>query len=54
MNVRGEPICETLADALNCFKSAGLDFLIVEDCVLYRADQDPLVLANSSPCVGID
>ena len=54
MNVRGEPVCETLADSLNCFKSSGLDFLIVEDCVLYRADQDPLVMANFSTRVGID
>ena len=54
MNVRGEPICETLADSLNCFKSAGLDFLIVDGYILYRNEQNPLVMANFSTRVGID
>jgi carbamoyltransferase len=54
LNVRGEPICETVSDSLNCFKAAGLDFLIVEDFVLYRCDQDPLIIADHKSRLGLD
>jgi carbamoyltransferase len=38
-NVRGEPIVATPEDAYRCFMTAGIDWLVLEDCVLARADQ---------------
>jgi carbamoyltransferase len=36
-NVRGEPIVRTPADALRCFRRAGLDLLVLEDCLVTAA-----------------
>ncbi len=38
-NVRGEPIVHTPDDAYRCFMNTDMDWLVVEDCVLDRADQ---------------
>lgn len=38
-NVRGEPIVCTPADALRCFLATDMDVLVLEDCVLRKADQ---------------
>jgi carbamoyltransferase len=38
-NVRGEPIVNTPADALRCFLATDLDALVIEDCVLLKAEQ---------------
>jgi carbamoyltransferase len=38
-NVRGEPIVATPADAYRCFLHSGLDALVVEQCVLLKAEQ---------------
>ena len=55
MNVRGEPIVNTLDDALNCFKQTGLNFLIVNNSsVIYRDEQDPMILASFTNTVGLD
>lgn len=40
-NVRGEPIVNTPEDAYTCFMTTGLDFLILENCVLEKALQKP-------------
>ncbi len=40
-NVRGEPIVCTPEDAFNCFMGTGIDVLVVENCLLYKEDQDP-------------
>lgn len=40
-NVRGEPIVRTPEDAFRCFMGSGLDLLVVETCLLRKADQDP-------------
>ncbi len=37
-NVRGEPIVCSPADALRCFVTAGLDALVLEDCLIERGD----------------
>ena len=42
-NVRSEPIVCTLDDAYRCFMRTEIDVLVLENCVLYKADQEPLV-----------
>jgi carbamoyltransferase len=41
-NVRGEPIVCTPADAYRCFMRTEMDVLVLENCVLLKADQKPL------------
>jgi len=41
-NVRGEPIVCTPADAYRCFMRTELDVLVLENCVLEKAQQKPL------------
>lgn len=38
-NVRGEPIVHTPDDAYRCFMTTDIDVLVLEDCVLIKADQ---------------
>jgi carbamoyltransferase len=38
-NVRGEPIVNTPADAYRCFMRTEMDYLVVENCLLAKADQ---------------
>jgi carbamoyltransferase len=42
-NVRGEPIVCTPEDAYLCFMRTGMDALVLEDMVLLKAEQPPLV-----------
>ena len=42
-NVRGEPIVCTPEDAHRCFMRTEMDVLILEDCLLNKPDQKPLV-----------
>lgn len=42
-NVRGEPIVCTPADAYRCFMRTEMDVLVLENCVLDKADQRPQV-----------
>jgi len=42
-NVRGEPIVCTPGDAYRCFMRTEIDVLVLENCVLEKADQQPLV-----------
>ncbi len=37
MNLKGEPICATPADALSTFRRSDLDFLVLERCLVERA-----------------
>jgi carbamoyltransferase len=37
-NVRGEPIVCTAEDAYRCFLGTDMDALVLEDCVLHKAD----------------
>jgi carbamoyltransferase len=41
-NVRGEPIVCTPEDAYRCFMRTEMDVLVLENCILYKADQQPL------------
>lgn len=38
-NIRGEPIVCTPADAYACFMATDMDMLVLEDCVLHKAEQ---------------
>jgi carbamoyltransferase len=40
-NVRGEPIVQTSEDAYRCFVHTGIDWLLLEDCLLERSAQPP-------------
>jgi carbamoyltransferase len=40
-NVRGEPIVNTPQDAYRCFMRTDIDLLVLEDCLLEKADQPP-------------
>ncbi|MNE81184.1 Decarbamoylnovobiocin carbamoyltransferase [compost metagenome] len=35
-NVNGEPIVETPADALNCYKSTNIDMLVIGDYIICK------------------
>jgi len=41
-NVRGEPIVCSPADAYRCFMRTGIDTLVLENCLLEKAEQPPL------------
>jgi carbamoyltransferase len=41
-NVRGEPIVCTPQDAYRCFMRSEIDVLVLEDCILEKADQPPV------------
>jgi carbamoyltransferase len=41
-NVRGEPIVCTPEDAYRCFMRTEMDVLVLENCILQKADQKPL------------
>jgi carbamoyltransferase len=41
-NVRGEPIVASPADAYRCFMATNIDFLVIENFVLKKADQPAL------------
>jgi len=40
-NVRGEPIVCTPQDAYRCFMRTDMDVLVLEDCLVYKGDQQP-------------
>nr|WP_254127258.1 carbamoyltransferase C-terminal domain-containing protein [Aquihabitans sp. G128] len=40
-NIRGEPIVATPDDAYRCFVNTDIDWLLLEDCLLERAQQPP-------------
>jgi carbamoyltransferase len=40
-NVRGEPIICTPQDAYRCFMRTEMDVLVLEDCLLHKAEQPP-------------
>jgi carbamoyltransferase len=47
-NVRGEPIVCTPEDAFRCFMGNELDLLVVGNCVLQKAEQDPALKIDYS------
>ena len=46
-NVRGEPIVCTPEDAYRCFMRTEMDVLVLENCVLYKTQQKPIVQDSS-------
>jgi len=42
-NVRGEPIVCSPEDAYRCFMRTQMDVLVLEDCLLYKLNQPPLI-----------
>jgi len=42
-NVRGEPLVCTPQDAYLCFMRTEMDLLVLEDCLLWKSEQPPLV-----------
>jgi carbamoyltransferase len=53
-NVRGEPIVDSLEDALRCFATTGLDFLVLGNHVVEKSTQNLLALSLFSSAVGDD
>jgi carbamoyltransferase len=53
-NVRGEPIVCTPEDAFRCFMGNELDMLVVGNCVLQKAEQDPGLKSNYSLSLDAD
>ncbi len=47
-NVRGEPIVCTPEDAFRCFMGNELDLLVVGNCVLRKAEQNPALKIDYS------
>jgi carbamoyltransferase len=53
-NVRGEPIVCTPEDAFRCFMGNELDVLVVGNCVLQKAEQDPSLRSDYSLLLDSD
>ena len=53
-NVRGEPIVCTPTDAFRCFMGTEMDVLVVENCILYKEDQDPSLKQNYEEAFDLD
>jgi carbamoyltransferase len=53
-NVRGEPIVCTPEDAFRCFMGNELDVLVVGNCVLQKAEQDPGLRNDYSASLDAD
>jgi carbamoyltransferase len=53
-NVRGEPIVCSPEDAFRCFMGNELDLLVVGNCVLAKAEQDPSLRQDYSTAFELD
>jgi carbamoyltransferase len=53
-NVRGEPIVCTPEDAFRCFMGNELDMLVVGNCVLRKAEQNPALRQDYSSAFELD
>jgi carbamoyltransferase len=53
-NVRGEPIVNTPEDAFRCFMGCDLDVLVVGDCYLDKAAQDPALKRHYADTLAAD
>ncbi len=53
-NVRGEPIVCTPEDAFKCFMGTELDVLVVENCLVEKAEQDPALLRPGKRDFALD
>jgi carbamoyltransferase len=53
-NVRGEPIVCTPEDAFRCFMGSEIEFLVVGNCLLRKADQDSALKLDYSQAFELD
>jgi carbamoyltransferase len=53
-NVRGEPIVCTPADAFRCFMGTDIDVLVIGNCYLEKAKQDPELKLNYKDAFELD
>ena len=53
-NVRGEPIVHTPEDAFRCFMGCEMETLVVGNCVLDKADQDPALKIDYKDAFELD
>nr|AIA13939.1 Carbamoyltransferase [uncultured bacterium] len=53
-NVRGEPIVCSPEDAFRCFMGSEIEFLVVGNCLLRKADQDPALKLDYSQAFELD
>jgi carbamoyltransferase len=53
-NVRGEPIVCTPEDAFRCFMGNELDLLVVGNCIMRKAEQDPSLKQDYSSAFELD
>ena len=53
-NVRGEPIVCTPEDAFACFMGCDIDMLVIENCVLYKNEQDLTHIHDRKTKFGAD
>lgn len=53
-NVRGEPIVATPEDAFRCLMGTDLDMLVIEDCIVRKADQDPALALDYKDAFALD
>jgi carbamoyltransferase len=53
-NVRGEPIVCTPEDAFRCFMGNQLEWLVIGNCVLNKADQDSRLIQDYSSAFELD
>lgn len=53
-NVRGEPIVCTPEDAFACFMGTNLDLLVVENCILFKNEQDMSVAKDYKDAFELD
>jgi carbamoyltransferase len=53
-NVRGEPIVCTPEDAFRCLMGTEMDALVIGNCVLMKADQDPALRQDYKNAFELD
>jgi carbamoyltransferase len=46
-NIRGEPIVSSPEEAFHCFLATEMDVLVIENCVLFKEEQDSASLADA-------
>lgn len=53
-NVRGEPLVCTPEDAFNCFMGTELDFLVIDNFILNKTEQNKALQKNYAECFALD
>jgi carbamoyltransferase len=53
-NIRGEPIVCSIKDAFRCFMGTNLDILAIEDFVLFKSEQNELLIKDYKNQFSLD